>query len=193
MNLQESIENQDDVVPDPMLQEPLLQEQSAESKWERLLQEKTTQLEQTYDKMLRIAADFENARKRWEKERQDTRTYAIQDFAKDLLPVIDALSKAEMALSKLEIDTETEQGQRITSILEGVQIVSKEFEQCTHKHGIERLPGKGSPFNPSYHNAISKVVDSHVEQETVLEEYTPGYKIGTRILRTALVSVVAPD
>lgn len=77
--------------------------------------------------------------------------------------------------------------------MEGVQLVTKVFQDATKKHGIERLPGKGAPFNPMFHNAIAKVADDSLTQETVIDEFMAGYKIGERILRTAMVRVGSPD
>ncbi|WP_161597670.1 nucleotide exchange factor GrpE [Fluviispira multicolorata] len=150
-------------------------------------------LTETHDRMLRIAADSENMRKRMEREKSETRIYAIQEFAKDLLPVIDAFDKAMSAIELTQINFETEEGKKIAGIVEGVQLVSKVFQDAVRKHGIERLPGKDTPFNPTYHNAIAKVVDSSLKQETVIDEFMAGYKIGDRILRTAMVRVGAPD
>lgn len=148
---------------------------------------------ETHDRMLRIAADAENSRKRLEKEKADTRVYAIQEFAKDLLPVIDAFDKAMSAIELSQINFDTEEGKKVAGIVEGVKLVSKVFEDTVKKHGIERLPGKDSPFNPSYHNAIAKIVDPSLAQETVIDEFMAGYKIGDRILRTAMVRVGSPD
>jgi molecular chaperone GrpE len=152
-----------------------------------------TKLLETHDRMLRIAADFENTRKRMEKEKQDTRIYAIQEFAKDLLPVIDAFDKAMSAIEQSLINFETEEGKKVAGIVEGVQLVSKVFQDAVKKHGIEKLPGKDAPFNPTYHNAIAKVVDTSFSQEIVIDEFMAGYKIGDRILRTAMVRVGSPD
>ncbi|MBX9837156.1 nucleotide exchange factor GrpE [Silvanigrella sp.] len=155
----------------------------------------TTQakLAETHDRMLRIAADFENTRKRMEKEKQDSRIYSIQEFAKDLLPVIDAFDKAMSAIEQSHINFETEEGIKVAGIVEGVQLVSKVFQDTVKKHGIERLPGKDAPFNPAFHNAIAKIVDPIYTQETVIDEFMAGYKIGDRILRTAMVRVGSPD
>jgi len=152
-----------------------------------------TKLAETHDRMLRIAADFDNTRKRLEKEKFDTRIYAIQEFAKDLLPVIDAFDKAMSAIEQSHINFETEEGKKVAGIVEGVGLVSKIFQDVVKKHGIEKLPGKDSPFNPAFHNAIAKVIDASVTQETVVDEFMAGYKIGERILRTAMVRVASPD
>ncbi len=150
-------------------------------------------LAETHDRMLRIAADFENARKRWDRERLEVRQYSISEFARDLLPVIDAFDKAMTAVDSAGITPDTEEGKKMLAVVEGVQLVSKMFHDANKKHGIERLPGKGEPFNPQYHNAVARVVDASVERDTVLDEFVPGYKIGERVLRTAMVRVTVKE
>lgn len=157
------------------------------------LNEMATKLNDAQDRLLRVAAEADNTRKRMEREKVETRMYAIQEFAKDLLPVIDAFDKAMNSMNDVQIDADSEAGKMISSIMDGVKMVSKTFEDSVKKHGIERLPGKGSPFNPMYHNAIAKITDETLTQETVVDEFMPGYKIGDRILRTAMVRVGAPD
>lgn len=157
------------------------------------LNEMATKLNETQDRLLRIAAEADNTRKRLEREKIETRVYAIQEFAKDLLPVIDAFEKAMNSIAGVQIDAESEAGKIVTNIIDGVKMVSKTFEDSVKKHGIERLPGKGTPFNPMYHNAVAKVTDASLTQETVIDEFMPGYKIGDRILRTGMVRVGSPD
>jgi molecular chaperone GrpE len=152
-----------------------------------------TKLAETHDRMLRVAADADNARKRWDKERDELRKYAIADFARELLPVIDAFDKAMALVEIAPISSETDEGKALASIIEGVQIASKVFNDSVKKHGIERLPGKGQAFNPEYHNAIARAVDPSVTVDMVLEEFVSGYKIGERVLRTAMVKVATKD
>jgi len=160
---------------------------------ERSLDEMTQKFNETNDRMYRIAADFENARKRWEKEKGDLKTYCISEFARDLLPVIDSFDKAMTAIEQLAVNVETEEGRQVASIVEGVQLVSKVFSETLKKHGVEKLPGKGEAFNPNFHNAIAKTVDATLQQELVVDEFVAGYRIGERILRTAMVRVASPD
>jgi molecular chaperone GrpE len=152
-----------------------------------------TKLAETHDRMLRVAADADNARKRWDKERDELRKYAIADFARELLPVIDAFDKAMALVEIAPISSETDEGKALASIIEGVQIASKVFNDSVKKHGIERVPGKGQAFNPEYHNAIARAVDPSVSVDMVLEEFVSGYKIGERVLRTAMVKVATKD
>lgn len=157
---------------------------------ERELQAKLTE---TTDRMLRIAAEFDNTRKRWEKERQETRAYAITEFSRDLLPVIDAFDSAMNAIEVSTLSLDTEEGKRMSSITEGVRLVSKVFLDALRKHGVERIPSKGEAFNPMLHNAVARTVDASVKQETVVDEFVAGYKIADRVLRTAMVRVATPD
>lgn len=155
--------------------------------------ELTEKIQETNDRMLRIAAEFENSRKRWEKEKADLKTYCISEFARDLLPVIDSFDKAMTAIEQLTLNVETEEGKQVASIVEGVQLVSKVMSDALKKHGVEKLPGKGEAFNPNFHNAIAKTVDATLQQEMVVDEFVSGYRIGERILRTAMVRVASPD
>lgn len=155
--------------------------------------ELSEKLQETNDRMLRIAAEFENSRKRWDKEKADLKTYCISEFARDLLPVIDSFDKAMTAIEQLTLNVETEEGKQVASIVEGVQLVSKVMSDALKKHGVEKLPGKGEAFNPNFHNAIAKTVDATLQQEMVVDEFVSGYRIGERILRTAMVRVASPD
>ncbi len=157
------------------------------------LESTRAKLAETTDKMLRIAAEGENARKRWERERVEVRQYSITEFARDLLPVIDAFDKAMTAVESCDLKPDTEEGKKVLAVVEGVQLVSQMFHDSVKKHGIERLPGKGELFNPSYHNAIARVVDATIERETVIDEFVSGYKIGDRVLRTAMVRVAVKE
>jgi len=93
----------------------------------------------------------------------------------------------------LTLNVDTEEGKQVASIVEGVQLVSKVFADTLKKHGVEKLPGKGEAFNPNFHNAIAKTVDTTLQQEMVVDEFLAGYRIGERILRTAMVRVASPD
>jgi molecular chaperone GrpE len=156
-------------------------------------QELQVKLSEANDRMLRIAADFDNSRKRWEKERAEVRSYAITEFARDLLPVIDAFDNAMNAIEQTQPNLETEEGRKMSSIAEGVRMVTKVFQDSLRKHGVERIEAKGAPFNPMHHNAVARTVDASLKQETVIDEFQAGYKIADRVLRTAMVRVATPD
>lgn len=182
---------------DPEEQEEMTEETSLEgdgiAQLQAELEAKELKIKETQERMLYLAADFENARKRWDKERVEVRQYAMTDFGRDLLPVIDAMDKAITTMNEKQDWKNSEHAQQIGAIFEGVLMVSKVFSDCLAKHGVEKLPGKGHPFDPRYHNAVSKIVDNQVKTEMVADEFVPGYKIGDRVLRTAMVVVAAPE
>lgn len=157
------------------------------------LSEMNSKYSELNDRLYRNAADFDNSRKRWEKEKSDLKAYCISEFARDLLPVIDSFDKAMTAIEQFTLNVDTEEGKQVASIVEGVQLVAKVMSDTLKKHGVERLPGKGEPFNPNFHNAIAKTVDATLQQEMIVDEFVAGYRIGERVLRTAMVRVASPD
>lgn len=178
------------------LEDEVTERDAREVEIERLqgeLQSVQVQAAETHDRMLRLAAEFDNAKKRWDRERQDVRSYAVQEFARDLLPVIDAFEKAIAAASCVSLSEDSEEAQRLKAVCEGVTMVNSTFLDTLGKHGIERLPGKGEPFDPSFHNAIAKEVNPALERDTIIEEFVSGYRICDRVLRTAMVRVGTPD
>lgn len=168
-------------------------DQSEVGKLQAELEATKQKASESHDRMLRIAAEFENSRKRWDREREEVRTYCNSEFARDLLPVVDAFEKAMAAIGELTLDTQSEDGKKIGAVIEGIKIVSNTFTDTMKKNGIERVPGKGQPFDPKFHNAVARTVDGAVKQDTVLDEFMPGYKMGDRVLRTAMVRVATPD
>ena len=160
---------------------------------EQVLEAKEKELKEANDRMLRFAAELENAKRRWDKEKKEIHQYSMSNFARDLLPVLDAFDKALTSIGQLDIDGETQEGKQVLAVVEGVKLVQKSFFDAFSKHGVEKVPGAGEAFDPNFHNAIAKTVDESLEKETVLEEFQPGYKIGDRVLRTAMVRVASPD
>jgi molecular chaperone GrpE len=157
------------------------------------LKKNQAELNETKERMLRFGAELENSRKRFEKEKSDIRNYAIQEFSKDLLTVVDSFDKAMQSIEESNFDIKSEDGKKLQAIVDGVKIVSQVFEETFKKHGIEKVPGKGSDFDPLFHNAIAKEVQKDIKKELVAEEFVSGYKIGERVLRTAMVKVAVPE
>ena len=128
------------------------------------------QLEELTDKYYRANADFENIKKRFEKEKADIATYANEKFARDLLPVIDAL---EMA-----VNLETE----------GIYITIGQFKKCFEKNGITPIETEGE-FDPNFHNAVLQIDSEDVEKGKIVQVIQKGYLINGRVLRPAMVSI----
>ena len=130
-----------------------------------------------------LQADFENYRKRVEKEMGDAKRFSNERLLSDLLTVKDEL---DLAFAKA---LETKQS---PVLLEGVGMVQKRLQNILSKEGVERVPGTGSMFNPDYHEAALKVV-SDEEEGTVVEEVRPGYMLKGRVLRPSIVKVAGKN
>lgn len=130
-----------------------------------------------------LQADFENYRKRVEKEMGDAKKFSNERLLSDLLTVKDEL---DLAFAKAR---ETKQS---PVLMEGVGMVQKRLLNILSKEGVERIPGAGSMFNPDYHEAALKVV-SDEEEGTVVEEVRPGYMLKGRVLRPSIVKVAGKN
>lgn len=132
------------------------------------------------DRSARTLADFENFRRRVERERIEDRRFAAMDVLKEFLPVIDNLERA-LAASGPADDLKT-----------GVELIFKQMQELLRAAGVERLVSEGEPFDPQYHEAVSRDEDPSVESPTVSAELQAGYLLHDRLLRPAIVKVVMP-
>ncbi len=130
-----------------------------------------------------LQADFENYRKRVEKEVGEVKRFSNERLLSDLLTVKDEL---DLAFAKIR---ETKQS---PVLLEGVGMIQKRVQNILSKEGVERIPGAGSKFNPEYHEAALRVV-SDEEEGTVLEEVRAGYMLKGRVLRPSIVKVAGKN
>jgi molecular chaperone GrpE len=137
------------------------------------------------DKYLRILADMNNQYKRQEKEKSQIREYALEDFFKSLLPVLDSLNKAMEDLSEDKEQTKN-------SLTKGFSLVSKQFKDILEKAGLEALESSGEKFNPNFHQAIQKKESSEIKEEIIDQEFVKGYMLNGRLLRASMVSVLTP-
>jgi len=131
-----------------------------------------------------LQADFENYRKRVEKEMGDVKRLSNERLLSDLLTVKDEL---DLAFAKIR---ETKQN---PVLLEGVGMIQKRVQNILSKEGVERIPGAGSKFNPEYHEAALRVVSDDEEEGTVLEEVRAGYMLKGRVLRPSIVKVAGKN
>lgn len=131
-----------------------------------------------FDRLARLQAEFDNYRKRAGKENADFRDYALADAARSLLPVIDSFS---LALKNAAANPE--------DLRKGVELIHKQFLDVLQKLNVQRIPAQGEPFDPRFHQAIGVVESNDVEDNHVLEELQPGYKMKERLLRPAMVRV----
>ncbi|HXX28879.1 MAG TPA: nucleotide exchange factor GrpE [Terriglobales bacterium] len=129
------------------------------------------------DRIARMQADFENARKRAARELQDYREYALADAIRDLLPVLDSFERA-LKSSSSERD-----------LRGGIELISKQLEDALTKLGLRPIPAKGATFDPRYHEAIEMVETTAAPDHQIVEELQRGYKLKDRLLRPAMVKV----
>jgi len=132
---------------------------------------------------LRLAADFENFKRRKTQEIADVRRYESEDAARALLPVLDNLRRA--------VDHAGEAGAE-EFFVSGLQLVVREFETALERIGVVPVPAVGERFDPAMHDAIAAEESDDVTEDTVVAELVPGYRLHDRLLRPAIVRVVRP-
>jgi molecular chaperone GrpE len=136
------------------------------------------------DRLMRAAAETENVRKRAEREREETRKYAMTKFAEDMLGVADNMARALAA-----VDDKLRQDESLKGLIEGVDLTAKELASVLERHGITQIEPEGEKFDPNLHQAMFEVEDAEAEPGTVVQVLRTGYTIGDRLLRPAMVGV----
>ncbi len=134
-----------------------------------------------YDRLLRKTAEFDNYRKRTDRERLQLSEAAAADLIKDLLPLIDDLERAMKAA-----DAEDEAA---APILRGVEMIHKQLLDTLRKRGVTPIEALGADFDPHYHMAVAHEPAEGRRDNEVIEEFTRGYMLGDRLLRPAMVKV----
>ena len=135
------------------------------------------------DKYARVHADFENIKKRLEREKYQALEYAQEKFAKDLIPVVDALGMAIDATK-----TEADAPELLEKLTEGVELTMKQFLTVLEKHGITPV-GEDEPFDPNIHHAVQQVDSPDHESGEIVNTFQKGYKYKDRTLRDAMVVI----
>jgi molecular chaperone GrpE len=152
----------------------------APAELQNTLQEKTREAEEHYERLLRLAAEMENLKKRQERERADLLQFANENLIKELLPVVDNL---ELALDH------GRQLQAPAPLLEGLERVHQSFLKALAKFGVTPLGSVGQPFDPAFHNAVIQEEAPEVPDCEVLKEMQKGYLLHNRLIRPAMVVV----
>lgn len=136
------------------------------------------------DKYLRLAAEFDNYKKRSEREKQSSVKYATEGLLQELLPILDNL---EQALQAAESGAGDEKSQQ--NMIVGIKMVLKHFQDTLSRFGIQQFSAKGQSFDPLKHEAVSEQEDENTPGGQVLEEYQKGYMLHERLVRPARVVV----
>lgn len=142
---------------------------------EALKQEK----DEVYDRLLRLQAEFDNFKKRSQKEKEVDRKYKSQDLVNELLPAVDNFERA----LQVEVTDAT------SSIIDGITMVYQQFKDALKSQGVEEIETKGNVFDPNLHHAVMQVEDEEVESNIIVEELQKGYILNDRVIRPAMVKV----
>ncbi|HEX6284311.1 MAG TPA: nucleotide exchange factor GrpE, partial [Pyrinomonadaceae bacterium] len=137
------------------------------------------------NQLARRQADFENFRKRVERERSETYNRVAADIAAKLLPVSDNLKRALEA----EASVEAAESDEFRHFLSGVDLIWKQLHGVLEALGVKPIPAVGEPFNPHVHEAVVTEATDEYEPDTVMQEIVTGYRLGDKLIRPALVKV----
>ena len=156
---------------------------TSEKKEEKSIEEKLAESE---DKVLRSLAEIENQRRRFEKEIKDAFEYGSYNFAKDSLAILDNLQRAKIAIKNDEV---LKINKDLDKFLENIIIIEKDLVSIFEKNRIKKIDTKNQKFDPNLHQAMTEIEDDKSDTGLILQEIQPGYMIGERLLRPALVAV----
>ncbi len=145
----------------------------------------SAELAELKDRHLRLAAEYDNFRRRSLKERQDLHNYANENVFKELLPIVDNLERAVTHARREEQRPDSE------NLLQGIELTHRSLLQILAKHGVVEIEAQGQPFDPQVHEAVRRVPSSEHPPGTVVEVYQKGYKLKDRMLRPAMVAVAS--
>lgn len=146
-----------------------------EKEMENIKQEKQV----IYEKMLRLQAEFDNFKKRSQKEKQAERKYKSQDLATELLPAMDNFERA------LQVESTEE----TASIIDGITMINKQLQEALKSQGIEEIETVNKRFDPNLHHAIMQIEDEELESNIIVEELQKGYILEDRVIRPSMVKV----
>ena len=135
------------------------------------------QIEETEDRLKRVAAEFDNYKKRSSKEKDGLYNSLVGDIVSNFLPIIDNLEKA------VEAETKDEEYRK------GIELVLKQFKDVLLARGVTEIETVGKTFDPEVHEAVSSVQDEKKGEKEIVQEYRKGYKIGDRVIRHSMVVV----
>lgn len=141
------------------------------------LQEKQQELDELTDRYKRILAEFENHKKRSQKEREGLYNSILGDIIEAILPILDNLENA----AKVETSDE--------NYKKGIELVLKQFQDVLKSKGIEEIKALGETFDPELHEAVSSIQDDSKGEKEIVQEYRKGYKIGSKVIRHSMVVV----
>jgi molecular chaperone GrpE len=144
---------------------------------------KEKEVKEMHDRMLRLAADFENYKKRASREKEDMVKFSSEEVIKSVLPFVDNLERAV---------NHSEKAKDVESLVEGAKLTIQQLLQTLNKFGLSPIESLGKPFDPAFHEAVMVVATNEHQPNHVVEEFRKGYLLHDRLIRPASVSVSKP-
>ena len=194
MSKKEKNENIDDIQLDENAENPFKStedevENGAENDdKEPKTDESSSKLKEDYDKLnsqyIRLAADFDNFRKRQAQEREQLLKYGLEDALKKMITVLDNFDRAQKSLDGCE-DYE--------KYKEAFELLHKQVNDELAKLGMEKIEAEGKEFDPNFHEAVMQTPTSESSEHTILQELQKGYKLGDKVLRPSMVNVAVAE
>lgn len=179
----EEVKNED-VVEEETTEEATEEQEVVEKSKEELLEEQVAKLQEEVTTWktdyYKVFADMENAKKRLEKEHQNSLKFMMQSFIEELLPVVDNFERS------LNVQNPSEE---VQTFLKGYQMIFDQLMNILTKNGVEVIETEGKEFDPNLHQAVMTVQDDNYEPNMIVEELQKGYKLKDRVIRASLVKV----
>jgi len=160
--------------------EAVVEEPQAEEAKAEAVKEAPKEDEAVMERLIRLQADFENFKKRSQKEKTEIYQYAAENFATKLLPVMDNLERAESSL--------TDVNEEAKGIVDGLQMVFKQLKEILKEEGLEEVSCDGQ-FDPNQHHGVAVGVDDEKDDQAILEVFQKGYRFKGKVIRPAMVKV----
>jgi len=151
-----------------------------ESEYE-LLKADSQKAQENWDKLVRFQADFENVRKRWDRDRSEFLRFANEDLLCDILTIVDELERS--------VELSQEKHEDHDAFLKGVAMILAHLHDLLKKNGVSCIISKGKCFDPNYHEALMQVEKDELPEHTVVDEMQKGYILNDKVIRTAKVQV----
>ncbi|CAA2101398.1 Protein GrpE [Methylobacterium bullatum] len=145
-----------------------------------------TERDELKDRVLRTLAEMENLRRRTEREVADARTYAVTNFARDMLNAADNIRRA---LESVPAEAASTAEGPLKALIDGIELTERDLAKTLERHGVKLIEPQGQRFDPNRHQAMFEVPNAEVPNGTVVQVMQSGYVIGDRVLRPALVGV----
>jgi molecular chaperone GrpE len=179
--------NEDVIKEQENLEQENIEEENQEQS-EEISENSDSKLQEEYDKLnqqyIRLAADFDNYRKRQEQEREALIKYGTENALKNLLEILDNFERGEKALEN------TEEAQKVK---ESFNLIHKQVYETLSKMGLEEIKAVGEEFDPNFHEAVMQTPTSEYPEHTVIAELQKGYKVGDKVIRATLVNVATAE